>query len=79
MRCIQEPTGPLMLNFDLEIHYGVTQKSYAVIFEILIFRDFSGGQSPTFCQKGDKNSLKNDIEDFSFFFDIFQIIIGLIR
>ena len=35
-----------MLKFGLEIALGMVQKSYAAIFEILIFRDFSGGQSP---------------------------------
>ena len=37
-----------MLKFGLEIDLGVIQKSYAAIFEILIFHDFSGGQSPNF-------------------------------
>ena len=35
-----------MLKFGLEIAWGMLQKSDAAIFEILIFRDFSGGQSP---------------------------------
>ena len=37
-----------MLKFGLEIALGMIQKSDAAIFEILIFRDFSGGQSPNF-------------------------------
>ena len=37
----------------MEIDFGVIQKLYAVIFEILGFRDFSGGQSPKFCQNGE--------------------------
>ena len=37
-----------MLKFGLEIVLGMIQKSDAAIFEILIFRDFSGGQSPNF-------------------------------
>ena len=39
-----------MLKFGLEIALGMIQKSGLAIFEILIFRDFSGGQSPKFCQ-----------------------------
>ena len=35
-----------MLKFGVEIVLGMMQKSDAAIFEILIFRDFSGGQSP---------------------------------
>ena len=35
-----------MLKFGLELALEMIQKSGAVIFEILIFRDFSGGQSP---------------------------------
>ena len=35
-----------MLKFGLEIALGMIQKSGSAIFEILIFRDFSGGQSP---------------------------------
>ena len=37
-------------------------KHYAAISEILIFRDFSGGQSPKFCQNGENlnfDPLKN--------------------
>ena len=37
-----------MLKFGMEIDYGVIQKRYAAIFEILIFRNFSGGQSSNF-------------------------------
>ena len=37
-----------MLKFGLEIVLGMIQKSDAAIFEILIFRKFSGGQSPNF-------------------------------
>ena len=37
-----------MLKFGLEIALGMLQKSDAGIFEILNFRDFSGGQSPNF-------------------------------
>ena len=37
-----------MLKFGLEIALGMIQKSGAAIFEILIIRDFSGGQSPNF-------------------------------
>ena len=51
-----------MLNFGLEIDFGVIQKSDAAIFEILIFRDFSGGQSSNFCHFGkilDFDPLKN--------------------
>ena len=39
---------PIMLKFGLKIVLGMIQKSDAAIFEILIFRDFSGGQSPNF-------------------------------
>ena len=46
MELLLESTGPIMLKFGLEIDLGVIQKSDAAIFEILIFRDFSGGQSP---------------------------------
>ena len=49
MQWIWEPTGPFMLKLGLEIDFDVIQKGYAAIFEILIFRDFSGGQSPKFC------------------------------
>ena len=38
-----------MLKFGLEIDFGVLQKRYAVILEIFIFRNFSGGQSSNFC------------------------------
>ena len=41
-----------MLKFGLEIALGMIQKSDAAIFEILIFRNFSGGQSPNFGQNG---------------------------
>ena len=37
-----------MLKFGLEIALRMIQKSDAAIFEILIFRNFSGGQSPNF-------------------------------
>ena len=37
-----------MLKFGLEIALRMIQKSGAAIFEILIFHDFSGGQSPNF-------------------------------
>ena len=47
-RTLRESTGPMMLKFGLEIDFGVIQKIDAAIFEILIFRDFSGGQSPNF-------------------------------
>ena len=49
MRWIWEPTLPFMLKYGLEIDFGVIQKCYAAIFEILIFHDFSGGQSSNFC------------------------------
>ena len=45
-----------MLKFGLEIALGMIQKSGAAIFEILIFRDFSGGQSPKFSQIGRQQS-----------------------
>ena len=51
-----------MLKFGLKIDFGVVQKRYAAIFEILIFRDISGGQSPKFCSKGENlnfDPLKN--------------------
>ena len=51
-----------MLKFGLEIDLGVIQKSYAAIFEILIFRVFSGGQSPKMAdldQNLDFEPLKN--------------------
>ena len=38
-----------MLKSGLEIDFGVMQKHYAVIFEILIFQGFSGGQNSNFC------------------------------
>ena len=38
-----------MLKFGLEIDFDVVQKCYGAIFEISIFRDFSGGQSSNFC------------------------------
>ena len=41
-----------MLKFGLKIVLGMMQKSDAAIFEILIFRDFSGGQSPNFGPNG---------------------------
>ena len=44
--------SPLMLKFGLEIGFGVIQKRYAAIFEILIFRNFLVGQSSKFCQNG---------------------------
>ena len=50
MRWIQKPCRcPLMLKFDMQIEYGVIQKRSAAIFEILNFRNFSGGQSSNFC------------------------------
>ena len=42
---LRESTCPIMLKFGLEIALGMIQKSGAAIFEILIFRNFSGGQS----------------------------------
>ena len=47
---LRESTSPMMLKFGLEIDLGVIQKSDVAIFEMLIFRDFSGGQSPNFGQ-----------------------------
>ena len=41
-----------MLKLVLEIALGMIQKRRAAIFEILIFRDFSGGQSPNFGPNG---------------------------
>ena len=41
--------SPLMLKFGLEIDFGVIQKRYAAILEMLIFREFSGGQSSNLC------------------------------
>ena len=41
-----------MLKFGLEIVLGMIQKSDAANFEILIFRDFSGGQSANFGPNG---------------------------
>ena len=43
---LQESTSPIMLKFGLEIALGMIQKKDAAIFEILIFRYVSGGQSP---------------------------------
>ena len=60
---LRESTSPIMLKFGLEIVLGMMQKSDAVIFEILIFRDFSGGQSPNFGpnrQKSNDNWVKYD-------------------
>ena len=37
-----------MLKFGLEIDFGMIQKRYVAIFKILIFHDFSGGQSSNF-------------------------------
>ena len=48
---LRESTCPIMLKFGLEIALGMIQKSDAGIFEILIFRDFSGGQIPKFSKK----------------------------
>ena len=51
-----------MLKFGPEIALGMIQKSGAAIFEILIFRNFSGGQSPNFGPKRpflDFDPLKN--------------------
>ena len=48
MRWIWEPTSLFVTKFGLEIDFGVIQKHYAAIFEISIFRDFSGGQSQNF-------------------------------
>ena len=45
---LRESTSPMMLKFGLQIALGMIQKSGAAIFEILIFHDFSGGQSPNF-------------------------------
>ena len=45
---LRESTGPMMLKIGLEIDLGMIQKSDTAIFEILIFRNFSGGQSPNF-------------------------------
>ena len=42
-----------MLKFGLEIHFGVIQNHIAAIFEILIFRHFSGGQSSKFSENGE--------------------------
>ena len=36
----------------MEIALGMIQKSDAAIFEILIFRNYSGGQSPNFGPNG---------------------------
>ena len=43
-----ESTSPILLKCGMEVDFEGIQKSDAVIFEILIFRDFSGGQSPNF-------------------------------
>ena len=48
MGMLRESASPIMLKFGLEIVLGMIQKSDAAIFEILIFCDFSGGQSPNF-------------------------------
>ena len=59
---LRESTSPIMLKFGLEIALGMIQKSGAAIFEILIFRDFSGGQSPKMAdldQNLDFDPLKN--------------------
>ena len=48
MRWIWEPTSQFVMKFGLQIDFEVIQKYYAAIFEILIFRDFSGGQSSNF-------------------------------
>ena len=48
MRWIWEPTRQFIMKFGLQIDFEVIQKRYAAIFEILIFRDFSGGQSSNF-------------------------------
>ena len=48
MRWIWEPTSQFIMKFGLQIDFEVIQKRYAAIFEILIFRDFSGGQSSNF-------------------------------
>ena len=51
-----------MLKFGLDIVLGMLQKSYVAIFEILIFLDFSGGQSPKMAdldQNLDFDPLKN--------------------
>ena len=57
-----ESTSPIILKFGLEIALGMIQKSGAAIFEILIFCDFSGGQSPKmadFDQNLDFDPMKN--------------------
>ena len=43
----------MMLKYGLEIDFVAIQEPYAAIFEMLIFRNFSGGQSPKFCQNGE--------------------------
>ena len=51
-----------MLEIGSEIDFGVIQKRYAGIFEILIFGDFSGASSLKFCQNGENlnfDPLKN--------------------
>ena len=57
-----ESTGPMMLKFGLEIDMGEIKKSDTAIFEILIFRNFSGGHSPKMAdldQNLDIDPLKN--------------------
>ena len=49
-RWIQELIRLLMVKFSQKIHFGVIQNRTAAIFEILIFCDFSGGQSPNFSE-----------------------------
>ena len=48
MRWIWKPIRAFMMTFVLEMYFGVIQKCYAAIFEILIFRDFSGGKVQNF-------------------------------
>ena len=48
MQWIWEPTSLLMLKFGLEMDFGMIQKGYGAIFEILILRNFSGGHSSNF-------------------------------
>ena len=43
---LRESTSPIMLKFGLEIALGMIQKSGLAIFEILIIRNISEGQSP---------------------------------
>ena len=42
-----------MLKFGLGINFRVIQNLIAAIFEILIFRDFSGDQSLKFSENGE--------------------------